>query len=620
MLKQYLLAGAAVLAVSSAAWAQETNLNLETVSVMGLRAEPVDDVTASVSVLTADDLLVRRSPNVADQLRAVPGVGISRSGGVGALSQVRLRGAEANHTLVLLDGIEVSDPVNGETDFGLLTGIGATRIEVLRGEASSIYGSDAIGGVVSLSTEAAEGVQAFGEVGTQDTTRASATFAGQTGGLRFGAGLSGFATGGVDVAGLDGEEDGSNAFAGIARGALDLSADWTLSSLAIARRSTADLDSDTDYDGLLDNTDQETEADQYLVGASLAGVTGQVDHVFRASFNEVARENTTDGAKTDESTGERLKASWSPAITFGNQELIGLVDYEKEDYDRMDVVYGGFTNASETFESVGVAAEYRVAFGALDLSASGRFDDNDGRFDDATTWRVGAGYGFDAVNGRARASVGAGVKNPTFTELFGFFPGSFIGNPDLEPEQSTSWEIGWDQQVGPTVLSATYFQADLEDEIYTAFDVNSNSTALNRSGKSKRSGVELSGRWDATSALSFAGQATFLQSESDDGSDEIRVPGSTASLSVDWQPDADGLRVGAALDYVGEQDDFDFGSFPARQVTLDAYTLFSASFEVPLTERMALTLRGENLFDETAADVYGYETPGAGVFIGLKLR
>ena len=370
MLKQYLLAGAAVLAVSSAAWAEETNLNLETVSVMGLRAEPVDDATASVSVLTADDLLVRRSPNVADQLRAVPGVGISRSGGIGALSQVRLRGAEANHTLVLLDGIEVSDPINGESDFGLLTGIGATRIEVLRGEASSIYGSDAIGGVVSLSTEAAEGVQAFGEVGTQDTTRASASFAGQTGGLRFGAGLSGFATGGVDVAGRDGEEDGSQAFSGIVRAALELNADWTLSGLAIARRSTADLDSDTDYDGLLDNTDQETEADQYLVGASLAGVTGQVDHVFRASFNEVARENTTDGAKTDESTGERLKASWSPAITFGNQELIGLVDYEKEDYDRTDVVYGGFTNASELFESVGVAAEYRVALGALDLSAS----------------------------------------------------------------------------------------------------------------------------------------------------------------------------------------------------------------------------------------------------------
>jgi vitamin B12 transporter len=620
MLKRYLLAGAALLVVSGAASAEDINLDLELVSVIGLRPAPAEDVTASVSVLTADDLAIRLSPNAADQLRAVPGVGISRSGGVGALSQVRLRGAEANHTLVLLDGIEVSDPVNGETDFGLLTGIGATRIEVLRGEASSIYGSDAIGGVVSLSTDNAGGVQAFGEIGTQDTALASASFAGENGAARFGFGVSGFTTAGVDVSGLGVEKDGSDALSGVVRGAIDLDAGWALSGLAFARRSNADIDSDTDFDGVLNDVHKETQADQYLTGASLSGKTGQVGHLFRTSVNEVARENAADGTKTDESTGERLKATWSPSVSFDNQELIGLLDYERESYDRADVVYGGATDASETFVSVGVALEYRVKRDALGISVSGRFDDNDGRFADATTWRLGAGYAFDAITARARAAVGTGVKNPTFTELFGFFPGSFIGNPDLTPEQSTSWEIGWDQQVGAATLSATYFQADLEDEIYTAFDMNFNSTAENRVGKSKRSGVELSGRLRATDALNFAGQVTFLRSESDDGSDEIRVPEATASVSVDWQPQADGYRVGVALDYVGYQDDFDFGSFPSRRVTLDAYTLFSASFEYPVAERIAFTLRGENLFDENATDVFGYATPGAAAFVGLKLR
>ncbi|MEH6409629.1 MAG: TonB-dependent receptor [Hyphomonas sp.] len=620
MLKQYLLAGAAVLVLSGAATAQESALDLEVVSVIGLRPAPADDITASVSVLTADDLAIRMSPNAADQLRAVPGVGVSRSGGTGALSQVRLRGAEANHTLVLLDGIEVSDPVNGETDFGLLTGIGATRIEVLRGEASSIYGSDAIGGVVSLSTEGARGLQAFGEIGTEDTARASASYTGESGAARYGMGISGFTTAGVDVSGLGGEKDGSDALSVVVRGAIDLDTDWTLSGLALARRSNADFDSDTDFDGLLNNVDKEMEADQYIIGTSLSGKIGQIGHVFRTSYNEVTRENTTEGARTDDSAGERLKVSWSPSLSFANQELTGLIDYEKEDYDRTDVAYAGATDASETFESVGLALEYRVKLDALDLSASGRFDDNDGRFDDATTWRVGAGYAFDAISARARASVGTGVKNPTFTELFGFFPGSFIGNPDLKPEQSTSWEIGWDQQFGAATLSAAYFEADLEDEIYTAFDSSFNSTAANRDGKSKRSGVELSGRWQASDALSVAGQVTFLQSESDDGSDEIRVPDNTASISVDWQPQPDGYRIGAALDYVGDQDDFDFGSFPSRRVTLDAYTLFSASFEYPVTERMAVTLRGENLFDETATDVFGYKTPGAAALVGVKLR
>ena len=94
----------------------------------------------------------------------------------------------------------------------------------------------------------------------------------------------------------------------------------------------------------------------------------------------------------------------------------------------------------------------------------------------------------------------------------------------------------------------------------------------------------------------------------------------TASLSADWQVQPDGLRLGLALDHVGEQGDFDFGPFPSRLVALEAYTLASLTAEYPLTERLAVTLRGENLLDETATDVFGYNGPGAGVFVGLKLR
>jgi vitamin B12 transporter len=204
--------------------------------------------------------------------------------------------------------------------------------------------------------------------------------------------------------------------------------------------------------------------------------------------------------------------------------------------------------------------------------------------------------------------------------LFGFFPGSFTGNPDLKPEQSTSWEIGWDQTAGPADFSLTYFEADLENEIYTAFNPDFTSTARNRTGKSERSGVELSGRWQLASNISLSGQATFFDSQDDAGADEIRVPDITASLSADWQVREDGLRLGLALDHVGEQGDFDFGPFPSRLVSLDAYTLAALTAEYPLTERLALTLRGENLLDETATDVFGYNGPGAGVYVGLKLR
>lgn len=614
-LRLTLMGASALVLNASLAQAEEARV-LDPIEVSGLRPVELDSVTSSVSVLTADNLAVRLSPNPVDQLRAVPGVAVSRAGSVGGLTQVRMRGAEANHTLVLFEGIEISDPVNGETDFGLLTALPVGRIEVLRGAASSIHGSDAIGGVVSLSAAREAGFNASAEAGSFGTVRGAAGF----GGPNFGAAVTGFTTDGVDSSGTGGGKDGSEAFSGLLTSKLDLGADWALSLVGLARRTESEFDSDTDYDGLLNDTDNRTEADQWLIGGALTGAFGPLDHVIRASFNQVERDNFSGGAKTDDAKGKRTKLAWSPSYTSGIHTLTGLVDYERETYDRRDVQYGGGTDASEAFESVGFAGEYRLAAGAFDFSASARHDDNKGRFDDATTWRLGAGYAFDQVNGRIRGSVGTGVKNPTFTELFGFFPGSFAGNPDLKPEESTSWEIGWEQTVGTFSYSAAYFSADLENEIYTAFNPDFTSTAANRATDSERSGVELAARWQALANLAVSGQATFFDSQDNNGVDEIRIPDATASLAIDWTVRPDGLRLGAALDYVGDQGDTDFGPFPARPVTLGAYTLASVTAEYPLTERIAVTLRGENIFDETATDIYGYNGPGAGVFIGLKLK
>lgn len=611
-----LLGAPALLFHACLAHAEDTPRVLDTVEVTGLRPVDPGRATASVSVLTEEDLAIRLAPNPADQLRAVPGVAISRNGGLGGLTQLRLRGAEANHTLVLFDGIEVSDPVAGDTDFALLNVMPAARIEVLRGAASSIYGSDAIGGVVSLSSGGPAGLSGRLEAGSFGTARAEAGWRTD----RFGAALAGLTSDGEDTTGTGGEKDGTDTLSGLVTDRFDLGTDWSLSLLGLARRSKSEFDADTDFDGLLDNTDHRTEADQWIVGAVLSGEAGPLTHVLRASFNEVARDNHSFGAKTDDSTGQRTKLSWSPGYETGAHAFTGLIDFERESYDRSDVQYGGLTDVSEAFETVGFAGEYRFAAGPLDLSASARHDDNGGDFENATTWRLGAGYAFDGLGGRLRASAGTGVKNPTLTELFGFFTGSFTGNPDLKPEESQSWEIGWEQALGDFTWSAVYFEADLENEIYTAFNPDFTSTARNRAGKSERSGVELAARWQALGNLAFSGQATFFDSSDDTGADEVRVPEATASLAMDWQVRPEGLRLGAALDYTGDQGDFDFGAFPPRRVTQDAYILASLTAEYPLTDRIALTLRGENVFDETVSDVYGYRNPGAGAFVGLKLR
>jgi len=614
--------------VANAQTSEDETKTLEPISVVGLRPTAVADLTVSVSILDQTDLAVRDTPFLADQLRAIPGLGVSRNGAVGGLTQVRIRGAEANQTLVLVDGIEVSDPTTGETDFGLWSGLDAGRIEVLRGEQSALYGSEAIGGVINIVTNKDTGFSALAEVGSRGSFRldgrAGLSFE-NDGYIVVSTGNS--ITGGTDTAGLDGETDGAQQYSGSLRAGVTLSG-WQLSGLARYSDASSDFDDVTDAEGFLTNTAAETDTEQFTVGGSVTGDALGLNHLLRASYHLTERDtqNSTLDSITD---GTRFEVAYSPSYVLeGNgftHTLSGLVEYEAADFERSGAPVfppffpGGVAfdpNQSQSFNTLGLAAEYQLALGAADLNGSIRYDENDGLFDDAVTWRIGGAYSFDAVGGRIRASIGQGVTNPTFTELFGFSPGGFVGNPDLVAEESLGWEIGWDQTLGPVTASLTYFSAELENEIQDVF-----TTAINLEGDSERQGIEFGAQWQVTDQLRLSGQATWTESENDVGIDELRVPDWTGSLSASWQSDA-GWRAGVALDLVGEQNDTLFPFFPAPPVpvTLQTYALLSASLDVPVTERFAITFRGENLADSAAQDVAGFNRTGAAGFIGIRLR
>ena len=596
---------------------------LEPINVAGFRPVASEDITVSVTVLDEADLDVRDTPFLADQLRAIPGLGVSRNGAVGGLTQVRIRGAEANQTLVLIDGIEVSNPVTGETDFGLWSGLDAGRIEVLRGEQSALYGSEAIGGVINVVTNKDTGIATLAEVGTRGSWRldgrAGLSFD-NDGYLVVSTGNS--ITGGTDTSGLGGETDGSQNYSGSLRAGVTLSG-WQLASLLRYSDSSVDFDEDSNFDGLLDNSPAEIDSQQFTIGGSITGDAFGLNHLLRASYHLTERDTENSGFD-NVTDGDRFEIAYSPSYTLTNggatHTVSGLIEYESTDFERRDApTFFGDPNQSQGFNTLGLAAEYRLALGAADINGSIRFDENDGLFDDAVTWRIGGAYSFDTLGGRVSASIGEGVTNPTFDELFGFIPGTFIGNADLVAEESLGWEIGWDQTLGPVTASFTYFSAELENEIFTAFDANFNSTSQNRSGDSERQGIEFGAQWQVTDALRLSGQATWLDSDDENGVAEIRVPDWTGSLSASWQSDA-GWRAGVALDLVGEQTDLNFGTFPANTVELQTYALLSASLDIPVTDRFAVTLRGENLADSAAQDVFGFNRTGAAGFIGIRLR
>lgn len=594
---------------------------LETIDVIGLRPVAKNDLTVSVTVLDKEDLAVRDAPFLADQLRAVPGLGVSRSGAVGGLTQVRIRGAEANQTLMLVDGIEVSNPVTGETDFGLWAGLDAGRVEVLRGEQSALYGSEAIGGVINVVTNKNQGFAALAEVGSRGSWRldgrAGLSFE-NDGYLVVSTGNA--ITNGTDTSGLDGDTDGTQSYSGSLRAGATLQG-WQVSSLLRYSENSVDFDEDTDFDGLLNNTGAENNAQQLTFGGSLTGDAFGLNHLLRASYHLTKLE--TENSSFDNTTeGDRFEIAYSPSFQLetgeATQTFSGLIEYEATDFERRDApTLFGDPNQSQGFNTLGLAAEYRLALGPADLNGSIRFDENDGLFDNALTWRVGGAYSFDLVNGRLRASIGEGVTNPTFDELFGFFPGSFRSNPNLLPEESLGWEIGWDQTLGPVQASFTYFSAELENEIFLGFGPGFTSVPSNRIGDSERQGIEFGAQWQITDQLRLSGQATWNDSEDDSGIDEIRVPDWAGALSANWQSEA-GWRAGVALDLVGEQNDMDFGTF--SPVTLPTYALLSASLDVPITKRFAITLRGENLADSAAQDVFGFNRTGAAGFIGIRVR
>lgn len=622
-----LLCATALLAVPAAAMAQENRAE-ETLYVTAARIPLAsDDVTVSVSVLDTTMIEARGGVFVADILRAIPGLSVSRSGTAGALTQIRARGSEANHVLVLIDGIEAASPFTGETDFAHFAFDDLASIEVARGEQSALWGADAIGGVISLRSALPEQGREASlrvETGSFGTIRLSARLGKALERGYLAAGIGAYETDGIDVSGLAGERDGySNRSANLQAGH-ELGAGIRIeTALRWVGYQTAS-DADIDYDGLLDNTDDRRAGDQILARAGLS-VDQRVGSV--AMSHEVAVQLTDDvsrsfdsGTRTALSEGQRSQAHyqvtgrWSAGET--EHRLTGLIEYERDETSN-DAGPGSLANQSQDLSSKAFAFDYGLGRGPLDLTLSARHESNH-RFEDALTWRAGLAWAFESLGGRLRLSGGEGVKNPGVFELFGYYPAYFIGNPALKPERSRGWELGWEQGFaeGRGHASAVWFQSELTDEIYTDFGVFP-ATARNATSRSNRSGLELEAGWDVSEAVALFGSATLMDSEQD-GAAEIRRPERLASLTLDWHPAETDWSASLTIDHTGEQLDTDFGTF--QTVTLDAYTLVGSQLRWQAREGVELYLRGENLLDEDYQDVFGYHTPGRGLYLGLRLR
>ena len=594
--------------------ARRRSLKTDEVVISGTRLGVTEsgDLTVPASILTEAKIAARGQQYVSDLLRALPGIAVSQSGSGAGVTQIRVRGAEANQVLVLVDGVEVANPSTGEFDLSGLRAADVVKIEVLRGEQSALYGSDAVAGVISIVTRAGETSErwrASVEAGSRDTLEGQFSAVVPLRGAALSVNATGFTTDGFDVSGLDGEEDGANSRSvnlglnAVRLGPVRLDAKYGSSRLV------TEFDEDADFNGRLDNTDAETQVSTDTARADARFDLGAVSN--KISVGYLQTDTDTRAGFATRSVGERINASWVAGLDLAERHSVtALGEVERETYR----IVPNFTeaDAEPENETAALALDYGFDGGDLDLSASVRHDVND-LFADATTWRLGAGYDLP-WEGRVRASVGTGVKNPSLIELFGFFPSSrFTGNRDLQPERSLGVSVGYEQDFGDLSASVDVFASELDDEIATIFNPDFTQTVVNLDTTSQRRGVEGELSLDKD-AWGMSASATYLDSEQN-GIREIRRPEFTASASAYFAP-TDAIMLSAYVDHTGSQTDTDFATF--SDVSLDAFTLVGARAAYTVRERVTLSVRGANLLDEDYQEIVGFASPGRAVFAGIS--
>jgi vitamin B12 transporter len=577
----------------------------------------------AITVIDSEQLKLRAALSVSDLLRDVPGLAVSRSGVQGSQTQIRARGNEANHLLVLIDGVEANDPSQSdELNWGTLAADDIERIEVIRGPQSSMRGSDAMAGVVNIVTRGAEqpfSAKFYTEAGSFSTQRNGFSVGATQGDFTVRLGVSDIETDGDNISRTGDEKDGyENTSINLKAG---YAASESLSLSLSARQSDGmnEFDADGDWDGLVEDRDRVSEFRNSTVGlqANYASVDGRWQHKLLLAKSKHDNEAFADGEKGNEtaSTKDQYQYIGSMFWNDGTQRISILAEREQEDFQQRGPItsWGADPNQDRERDTDSFAVEYRTDISdSLSLALSSRYDDNS-EFDSANTHRVEAVYQLDDSM-RLRAAYGTAVKNPTFSERFGTYT-NFVGNPNLEPEESTSWEAGIDQQLGELNLSATLFDSTLENEINGFADAgNYLYTAENMEGTSHREGVELTVSSQMNDDIAISAAYTYTDSVAPDSDgvliDEIRRARHAANVNLVWLV-KDNLTINANAQHNGKQTDI-------GDVTLDAFTLVNLNASYRASDKLDIYLRLDNLLDEDYEEVFGYQTLGFGASLGVR--
>lgn len=615
--------------------AQEKEVTLEKVVVTATRVEtPVEEIASSITVISSKDIERKEKSTVLEVLRAVPGLDVVQSGGPGHLTDIFIRGSKSEHTLVMIDGVEVNDPISpGRSfDFAHLPVDNIERIEIIRGPQSTLYGSDAIGGVIHIITKKGEGKPKFflsAEGGSFTTFRESTGVSGGNKWVNYSLSLSRFDTDGISAAN---KKDGNYERDGYYNTSLSARLGFTpLENLDIDFilryiDAKAEIDNFGGVGG--DDPNNVQESKQFLFKTQVR--LSLFDQVWSQKLGLALNDHNRDIKNKKDSQhpfdyekgrydGQLLKFDWqhhlqlhkTNALTFG-------LEYEREEGKSKyywESLWGPgqsiFPKKTANIKGYYIQDQIKLwerFFGAIGI----RLDDHS-RFGTETTYRIAPAYLIKETETKIKGTFGTGFKAPSLFQLFD----PVYGNKDLKPEKSKGWDFGVEQDLlkKRATIGATYFRNDFKDLI------DFEGGRYINIAKAKAEGLELFTSVKPFDDLVLRFNYTYTDTEDKrTGEDLLRRPKNKLGLDLNYHF----LKKGNAnlgVIYVGKRDDkeWDPSTWTARRVKLDQYTLLNLAASYDITKNFQIFGRVDNLFDKDYEEVSGYGTPGLSFFGGIKL-
>ena len=637
--RSWLLVAATLLAAPFICRAQDatssalSNSEAETegIVVSATRIEtPVNEIGSSVTLIPAEEIERNQRRTLPDVLQTVPGLNIVQTGGPGGKTSVFMRGSNSNHTKVLIDGIDANDPSqDGVFDFGQVLTSDIERVEVLRGPQSSLYGSDAIGGVVNIVTKKGEGPPQFTgrlEGGSFDTFNQSASVRGSVSRFNYSFNVAHFLVDDTPVTPLDLLPPGRKRI------------NDSYENTTVSTKFGADL-TDTfgvDFVGRYTDSTLFFTGDDFSVFPSVPAASQSEQNARQLFARGEAHLALFDGAFKNRigvgytnyhttiqapdtgfglppeniNHGDRIKFDWLGNIELwkGSALVLGVEDQKDRLIDS--------PVSAENDNVAGFAELQSEIVPGLFAAASVRHDDND-RFGGKTTWRIAPAYLVPNLGTKLKATYGTGFKAPSLTQLFVSFPAfNFFANPDLQPEESEGYDFGFEQPLAGdrVVFGATYFHNDIKNLI----NANATFTSLVNVGKATTEGVETFVSVSVTERFKVRGDYTYTDAVDDTtGLELLRRPKHKASLTASWLP-IDRLSFSATLLYVGSEVDGN-RSFSIQRLDTDPYVVVNLAADYTLNNSVKLFARIDNLLDRRYESPTGFQRPGFGVFGGVQL-